>query len=73
MINQLTSKIKIHFRCDRWDNILNASVYKCVVVALVIKIKGKRYYCVRCMQNVSSILHRTDEQLDEFVNSLVLA
>ncbi len=72
MNNQLTSQIKSHYRCDRCDNILNASLHKGVVVALAINIKGKRYYCVRCMKNVSSVLHRTDEQLDSFVNSLMV-
>ena len=73
MINQLTSEIRSHSRCTRCDNILNASLFKGKVIALKISVKGRKFYCVRCMQNVSGKFHKTDEDLDMFVNSLVCA
>ncbi len=71
MNNQLTSKIRGNSRCDRCDNILNASLWKGVVV--VVSTSGKKAtgcFCVRCIQLSNGKYHRTDEQLDDFVNSL---
>ncbi len=72
MNNELTSKIRGNSRCDRCDNILNASLHKGVVVVLEINTKGKKYYCVRCIKLSNLGYHRTDEQLDSFVSKLTV-
>ncbi len=70
MNNELTSIIRGDSRCSRCDNILNASLHKGIVVALIIGLKGRNYYCCRCVKISKGKFHRTDEQLDDFVNSL---
>ncbi len=72
MNNELTSKIRSHSRCDRCDNILNASLHKGVVVVLAINTKGRKYYCVRCIKLSNLGYHRTNEQLDSFVSKLTV-
>ncbi len=69
MNNELTLKIRGNSRCD---NILNASLWKGVVVALAINTRCKKYYCVRCIQLSNLGYHRTDEQLDNFVSKLMV-
>ncbi len=71
MNNELTNTIRGNERCKRCDNILNASLWRGVVV--VVTTSGKKTtgcFCVRCMRLSSGKYHRTDEQLDAFVNSL---
>ena len=74
MCNQLTSKIKGHYRCERCDRPLNSSLWKGVVVVLSLSNRKQQnnLNCIRCIKSSKGNRYRTDEQLDSFVNSLMV-